>query len=124
MSLTRQFTAYISVGVFATLAHYGVLIGLVEGAHWPVVPATLCGYVLGGVVAYVFNRRHTFKSVQSHARAGFRFTLVALVGFCVTYTIMVLLVDHWRTPYLLAQIVTSLVAMFLTFTLNRLWTFG
>jgi len=32
MSLTHQFTAYISVGVFATLAHYGVLIGLVEGA--------------------------------------------------------------------------------------------
>ncbi|MFM9154417.1 MAG: GtrA family protein [Methylocystis sp.] len=42
----------------------------------------------------------------------------------MTYTLMVLLVDHWRTPYLLAQIVTSLVAMFLTFTLNRLWTFG
>lgn len=124
MSLTRQLTAYISVGTFATLAHYSVLISLVEVAHWPAVPATLCGYVLGGGVAYVFNRRHTFKSAQYHARVGFRFTLVALAGFCVTYVLMVLLVDHWRAPYLLAQIVTSLVAMFLTFTLNRLWTFG
>jgi len=124
MSLTRQLTAYISVGVFTTLAHYTLLIGLVEVAHWPAVPATLCGYVLGGVVAYVFNRRHTFKSAQSHARAGLRFALVALVGFCLTYLFMVLLVDHWRAPYLLAQIFTSLVAMFLTFTLNRFWTFG
>mgnify|MGYP003339234806 FL=1 len=94
MSLTRQLTAYISVGVFTTLAHYTLLIGLVEVAHWPAVPATLCGYVLGGVVAYVFNRRHTFKSAQSHARAGLRFALVALVGFCLTYLFMVLLVDH------------------------------
>jgi len=124
VSFARQLRAYISVGAFATLAHYSVLIGLVEGAHWPAVPATLCGYILGGGVAYVFNRRHTFKSAQSHARAGFRFALVALVGFCVTCVLMVLLVDQWSAPYLLAQIITTLVAMFLTFTLNRLWTFG
>jgi putative flippase GtrA len=45
MTLARQMMAYITVGVSATLAHYILLISLVEAAHWPVVPSTLCGYV-------------------------------------------------------------------------------
>jgi len=124
MTLARQMMAYITVGVSATLAHYILLISLVEAAHWPVVPSTLCGYVLGGIVAYVFNRRHTFKSNQSHAQAGSRFALVALAGFCLTYVLMALFVDRWGAPYMPAQILTSLLAMFLTFALNRFWTFG
>jgi len=77
-----------------------------------VVPATLCGYVLGGVVAYVLIVGTHLKAFSLTLGQASDLLLVALVGFCVTYTIMVLLVDHWRTPYLLAQIVTSLVAMF------------
>jgi len=50
------------VGVAASLAHYSVLIALVEGARWAPVPATLIGYVVGGVVSYALNRQHTFAS--------------------------------------------------------------
>jgi putative flippase GtrA len=124
MSTTRQLATYASVGVGATLAHYAVLIALVEGGGWRAVPATLCGYVVGGVVAYLLNRRHTFASDRPHAEATWRFALVAFAGFCVTYVLMSLFVDHWGAPYLPAQMVTTVLAMFVTFTLNRRWTFG
>jgi putative flippase GtrA len=124
MSTTRQLATYASVGVGATLAHYVVLIALVEGAGWRAVPATLCGYVVGGVVAYLLNRRHTFASERPHAEATWRFALVAFAGFCVTYVLMSLFVDRWAAPYLPAQIVTTVLAMFVTFALNRRWTFG
>ncbi len=48
MKMARQLAAYASVGAVATLAHYAVLIALVEAAGWRAVPATLCGYVVGG----------------------------------------------------------------------------
>ena len=124
MSTGRQLATYASVGVGATLAHYAVLIGLVEAAGWRAVPATLCGYVVGGVVAYLLNRRHTFASDRPHAEATWRFALVAFVGFCVTYVLMSLFVDRWGAPYLPAQVVTTVFAMFVTFALNRRWTFG
>jgi putative flippase GtrA len=124
MSTTRQLATYASVGVGATLAHYAVLIVLVEGAGWRAVPATLCGYVVGGVVAYLLNRRHTFASDRPHTEATWRFALVAFAGFCVTYVLMSLFVDRWGAPYLPAQVVTTVLAMFVTFALNRRWTFG
>lgn len=124
MSTTRQLATYATVGVGATLAHYAVLIALVEGGAWRAVPATLCGYVVGGGVAYLLNRRHTFESERPHAEATWRFALVAFAGFCVTYALMSLFVDRWGAPYLPAQMVTTVLAMFVTFALNRRWTFG
>ncbi|MGJ0451756.1 MAG: GtrA family protein [Methylocystis sp.] len=124
MSTARQLATYASVGVGATLAHYAILIALVEGAGWRPVPATLCGYVVGGVVAYLLNRRHTFASDRPHSEATWRFALVAFAGFCVTYALMSLFVDRWAAPYLPAQMVTTVLAMFVTFALNRRWTFG
>ncbi|HEY8212689.1 MAG TPA: GtrA family protein [Methylocystis sp.] len=124
MSTTRQLATYATVGVGATLAHYAVLIALVEGGGWRAVPATLCGYVVGGVVAYLLNRRHTFESERPHAEATWRFALVAFAGFCVTYALMSLFVDRWGAPYLPAQVVTTVLSMFVTFALNRRWTFG
>jgi len=123
MSIVRQLGTYASVGVVATTAHYAILVGLVEGAAWRPVPATLCGYVAGGVVAYLLNRRHTFVSDRPHVQAGWRFALVAFAGFCLTFALMSLFVERWGLPYLPAQVVTTVLAMFMTFGLNRAWTF-
>lgn len=122
--MVRQLATYASVGAVATIAHYAILIALVEAGGWRAVPATLCGYVAGGVVAYVLNRRHTFGSDRPHHEAGWRFALVAFAGFCVTYLLMSLFVDRWGAPYLPAQVATTALAMFVTFGLNRAWTFG
>ena len=124
MSITRQLATYASVGVGATIVHYALLVVLVEALGWRAVPATLCGYVAGGVVAYLLNRRHTFVSDRSHAQAGGRFALVAFAGFCLTYVLMSLFVERWGAPYLPAQALTTVLAMLLTFSLNRAWTFG
>jgi putative flippase GtrA len=65
-----QLAAYGGSGVGAAVAHYGVLIGLVELAGAHPVPATLTGFVAGGVVSYLLNRRFTFAATRSHADAG------------------------------------------------------
>ena len=123
MAAFRQLATYASVGLVATLAHYAMLLALVEGAGWRPVPATLYGFVAGGVVSYWLNRRHTFDSDRSHVEAGWRFALVAFAGFCVTWAVMRLFVERWGAPYLPAQIATTLVVMFITFAINKAWTF-
>ncbi len=124
MSLPRQFSAFVLVGIVASAAHYSALIGLVELAGWRAVPATLVGYVMGGLVSYILNRRHTFGSDRPHEEAGWRFALVAGVGFCLTWVFMKAFVDYWGGPYLPAQIVTTGIVMFWSFAANRLWTFS
>lgn len=107
----------------AAAAHYSALIGLVELARWRAVPATLAGYVVGGLVSYVLSRRHVFESARSHGEAGGRFALVAGVGFLLTYGAMHLMVDRFGAPYLPAQIVTTGLVMGWSFLAHKLWTF-
>lgn len=124
MTLPRQLSAYALVGVAASLAHYSVLIGLKEGLDFRPVPATLVGYVVGGFVSYGLNRRHTFASERPHSEATWRFAFVAFIGFCLTYVLMSLFVERLGAPYLPAQFATTILAMFVTYFANRLWTFA
>ena len=123
-SLPAQITAFTAVGVLAAIAHYGALVALVEGAGWRAVPATLVGYVAGGVVSYILNRRHTFASARPHAEAGWRFAAVAGVGFCLTWGFMHAFVDAMALHYIPAQLVTTGIVLVWSFVANRVWTFG
>jgi putative flippase GtrA len=122
--IVRQFFWFVGVGLVAMLAHYGLLIGLVESRLMAPVPATLVGYLAGGLVSYTLNRRHTFASGRPHTEAVWRFAIVAGVGFCLTYVFMHIFVDRLAAPYIPAQVVTTGIVMFWSFAANKLWTFG
>jgi putative flippase GtrA len=122
-ALSRQFSAFVGVGLVSAVAHYGLLIALVEGAGAPVVAATLAGYVVGGVISYALNRRYAFRSERPHGEATWRFALVAAVGFVLTGIAMGVLHGGWDVPYLLAQVLTTGCVMLWSFVANRWWTF-
>ena len=124
MSLKRQISSFAGAGVFAALAHYGVLIGAVELLNADAVLASLAGFVMGGMVSYALNRRVTFATTRSHAQAGWRFGLVAFGGFLLTGALMGLFVKQLGLSYLLAQIITTLLVMVFTFSAHKHWSFG
>jgi putative flippase GtrA len=121
--LIRQFTAFFGVGVAAAVAHYGVLIGLVEAGGIDPVTATLLGYVAGGLVSYALNRRLTYASDRPHAEAGWRFAVVAAVGFGLTGAFMHAFTRWLSIPYLPAQLATTGIVLFWSFVAHKVWTF-
>ena len=121
--LARQFVAFSGVGLVAAVVHYGFLITLVEGFRWAPVPATLVGYLAGGVVSYPLNRRLTYASARPHRQATWRFAAVALVGFGLTGLLMQALTAWLGAPYLPAQVVTTGIVLSWSFLANRIWTF-
>jgi putative flippase GtrA len=123
MHIARQFSAFSLVGIVAAVVHYGMLIGLVELAHTGPVPATLAGYVFGGIVSYSLNRRYAFRSDRPHAEATWRFTVVAGVGFLLTGLAMSVFTGRLGWPYLPSQVLTTGLVLVWSFTANRIWTF-
>jgi putative flippase GtrA len=121
---SRQFIAFAGVGLVAAVAHYGVLVALVETGAVAPVPATLAGYVVGGVVSYLLNRRNTYRSDRPHREATWRFAVVAAVGFFITWALMRLFVTYTDLPYLLAQVLTTGVVLLWSFVAHGAWTFG
>ncbi|MGO4571288.1 GtrA family protein [Microvirga sp. 2TAF3] len=122
--LARQFVAFFGVGVAAAIVHYGLLIGLVEGAGSHPVPATLVGYVAGGLVSYALNRKHTYASSRPHREATWRFAVVAFVGFLLTWLFMHVFTVWLGAPYLAAQLVTTGIVMLWSFVAHKAWTFA
>ncbi|MET0430779.1 MAG: GtrA family protein [Microvirga sp.] len=122
--LVRQLVTFAGVGLAAAIVHYGLLIGLVEGAAIGPVTATLAGYVAGGGVSYGLNRVHTYDSDRPHHEAGWRFALVALVGFLLTWLFMQGFVNGLGIRYIPAQLLTTGIVMIWSFVAHRIWTFG
>jgi putative flippase GtrA len=121
--LLRQFLTFAGVGVVAAVAHYGVLIVLVEIFKIAPVIATLWGFLAGAAVSYWLNRHFTFRSDRPHREAAPRFLAVSTGGFVLNGLIMFVLNEHWGVPYLLAQVIATLIVLVWNFSANRLWTF-
>ena len=120
----RQLLAYVFSGGVTAVAHYALLIGLVELAKVDPVPATLAGFVLGAVVSYTLNRRLTFDATRSHAQATWRFALIAAGGFVLTGVLMHLFVARAGLPYLPMQLVTTGIVMVFSFLGHKFFSFA
>jgi putative flippase GtrA len=118
--VVRQFGAFAGV---AAVGHYGTLVIAVEALAVRPVPASLLGFVAGGVISYLLNRRYTFRSRRAHAAAVPRFFTVATVGFVLNGLAMAVLTGPLAVHYLAGQVVTTGVVLCWTFLANRTWTF-
>lgn len=124
MLRASQIISYGWIGIVTALAHYGVLVGLVELGGFAPVPATLAGFVVGAAVSYSLNRHFTFKTERSHTEAGWRFMAIAGLGFVATWGLMTIFVNRLGWPYLPMQLVTTLLVMAISFTGHKFWSFA
>lgn len=122
--LRREFASFLIVGVAATACHYVLMILLVEAFAVAPVPASAAGAFLGALVSYGLNRRLTFRSDRKHTIAAPRFFTVAAFSLGINTALMVLLTGSLGLDYLIAQIMTTVLLILITFGANKLWTFG
>lgn len=119
-----MFVHYILIGGFATVAHYAVLLALVELFALPAAWSSAAGAACGAGVAYLANRRFFFSGTAPHRLVLPRFVAVAVLGAASNGVIVWFCTRalHWH--YLLAQAIATGTALVLTFRLNRTWTFA
>lgn len=122
--IARQFVAFFGVGLVAAIVHYGLLYLMVEAFFYDPVSASLAGYVVGGVVSYGLNRAFTYEAQRGHLAAGWRFGVVAAIGFVLTWLLMGLFHTRWSWHYLLAQLATTGIVLVWSFLAHKFWSFG
>jgi putative flippase GtrA len=123
VTIATQFLLFSAAGIFAAIGHYGTLIGLSELAAVDPVPASLAGFVVGGVISYLLNYRFTFRSTKQHREALAKFLVVAAMGFALNGLIMWGLTGPADLHYLPAQLIATSAVLVWTFSCNRVWTF-
>ena len=120
-ALFWQFSRFFIVGASSAIVQFSILIGLVElFSIKPIVASTL-GYLGGALINYLLNHYFTFKSTLPHRRALLRFSINSLFGLFLNFVMMSFLLMHY--PYVVSQVVTSIVTLIWNFLIHRCWTF-
>src|SRR4051812_9149655 len=78
----------------AALVDIGILMFLVEMCSWHPAPASIVGYLVGGVLQYVLCSLWVFPNAPKSVASGFAaFTILSLVGLLITWGTMSVLFD-------------------------------
>lgn len=120
----RQIGWFGTIGAAATALHYIVLVSLVELMGVGPTAASSTGYVAGGALNYILNKRYTFRSAARAQRAVPRFVAVALVGAAANATVVWALTALGGVQYALAQVAATGSVLVWNFLANKYWTFS
>lgn len=111
------------MGGVATACHYLVLVGLVEGAGLSATTATFIGACTGAGVAFVGQRAITFANRPRTTASLPRFLVVAAMGAGLN-SVIVWIGSMTGLHYLLAQLIATLLVVYLSYHLNSVWSFA
>lgn len=119
----RHILLFAALGGVGTLAHYAVLIGLVQGGLAGPVAGSTAGFLAGGLVNYQLGRRLVFRSSVRHRAALAKFFTIAGIGLLLNALLMALLTRVLGAPYLPAQVLVTGLLVFWHYAGNAAWTF-
>lgn len=112
---------FAAVGGVATAIQYAVLVLLIEWVGLQEVLASAVSFSLSALINYLLNYYLTFSSGVGHRQAFPRFAVVAAVGLAINTLCFSLAVT--LLPYLLAQLVATLVTLVSNFLFHQLWIY-
>lgn len=81
------FVRFIMVGVVNTMVGLSVMYLLLHGLGLTYWVSTFLGNSIGACVSFFLNRRFTFRSDVSVQKGMFRFILVILISYFISYSI-------------------------------------
>lgn len=120
----RQGLRFLLVGLLNTWVGFSVILALQYLMHLGPMQANVGGYLAGGTVSYLLNRRFTFHSVRSHRTALPRFMLAAGLCFMLNLFMLLFCGKGLRWPWWLAQALAVLTYNGSFFVLSRYYVFA
>jgi dolichol-phosphate mannosyltransferase len=115
---------FLVVGGSGVLVNSLALLLLFQGAHLPLVVASILSAELAIGNNFWWNDRWTFKRMQLSWRRFARFNLVSLGGLVVTTCTLWVLAGHLHVYYLTANLLGIALATTWSFVANSFWTWG
>ncbi|HEY8569827.1 GtrA family protein [Microbulbifer sp.] len=112
---------FAAVGGVATAIQYLLLVALVELAAAGEVASSALAFGFAAVFNYLLNFHFTFGGGARHLQALPKFVVVAVIGLATNTLCFSLALP--LLPYLLAQVIATLVTLVGNFLLHQLWIY-
>jgi putative flippase GtrA len=122
--IKHSVTWFTLVGIAAALTHYVVAVVLESVFNAVPAKANILGFICAFPVSYFGHRRFSFASHNTqHRQALPKFLLIAVGGFLVNQTLVLLLLRFTALPFWLVLGVVMVVVALSTYFLSRFWAF-
>ena len=121
-SVDRRFLRFALVGGsngVVTVGTYSLLLSI--GVAYPI--AAVLGYLAGILNGYTWNRLWTFETGPFHFPEFTRYVAVQGVGLVLNLVFLYALIEGFGTQKAIAEILSVVPVVLLTYILNRRWTF-
>lgn len=119
----RRLVLYCIGGGLAVIAHYAVLILLVEFGDVRPLIATTLGFLTAVPINFAFQRALVFGELNAPGRRFARYCTVTAATFLLNGLIFAVLTDALSGRYLMAQILTTGIVLAVNYLANSFWTF-
>jgi len=119
----KRFLLYCIGGGLAVVAHYAVLIMLVELFDWRSVWASMLGFLAAAPINFSFQRMLVFKTLDNVSIRLRRYFIAASATFLLNGWIFYLFVEWANIQYLVAQALTIILLLIVNYWVNTTWTF-
>jgi putative flippase GtrA len=116
----RRFAGFSIIGLFNTVIHLFVVIGLVECLNFNTVLSNCVAFILANLFSFYANSRWNYRTAIAIRRYQ-RFLWVSLAGFIITASMSVL-ADRLGWHYLIGVAMIFVTLPFLTFLVHHRWT--
>ncbi len=123
MAKYKKFIKYSLVGATGMTLDVGIMIALVELAHWQPLSASFVSFTVSVINNFIWNKLWTFRdSGKNYVKQFGQFVLTALVGLVINYFMMKWLLAV-AVNYVIARFIVVAVIVLWNFFINSLWTF-
>ena len=119
----KQFSRFVTVGVFNTILGYCVIFACMYSAKMSPESSNVAGYAVGLVASYVLNRKYTFKSKQNRRNEMVRFLAVFVVAYASNFAALLILIHGIGMHVGVGQVLAGLIYVFASFFMNKYYVF-
>jgi len=119
----KQFSRFLTVGVFNTLLGYCVIFACMYLVNMSPEISNLSGYSVGLVASYILNKNYTFNSNQRQKTEVARFLVVFIIGYGLNFAILVTLIHKFGMHEAMSQILAGIFYVAVSFFMNKYYVF-
>ena len=123
--ITKEFTKFCLVGFSNLFLDLAVYLLLTRYLHIFYLLAGICSFVVAMSWSFFVNRQWTFRHQGGNLKQLYlKFFIANAISMVANLSLLYIFVDGLHINDILSKFLVAVVVAFLSFSLNKFWTFG
>ncbi|KAF3977824.1 MAG: GtrA family protein [Methylococcales symbiont of Iophon sp. n. MRB-2018] len=118
----KLFLKYTMIGVWSVLVDYVCLYILYSVMMMEAKISVAIAFFISALFNYITHKKHTFKNTKTHFKVAIKYTFLLLAMLLLTVYSVAWLSENMNIYW--AKLLSTVLVFFISFLVNRYWTYA